>query len=199
VPPLSLFGPVWKEWHDAVVQAESRVLRQLGFTLYWVPDHHPHLFLHHFVQALTTGCEESDDAKTLTTTAYRYCNVASRLDLCVRLAPEVICCAAIYCAALEHNYELPATATSSTDDDGRSWWQIFCGSGLLLDDQDLSDAVNAILGMDDDNNGTNPDVVIASKAFIKSRLSPNGTSFNDPDSFVWEMLIEPMGVATSKS
>lgn len=51
-PSLSILGPVWNEWHNAILQTESKILRQLGFTLYWIPDHHPHKFLSHFVSAL---------------------------------------------------------------------------------------------------------------------------------------------------
>lgn len=190
VPPMSQLGPVWKEWHDAVVQTESRVLRQLGFTLYWIPDHHPHLFLRYFVQALMSS-NDDDDAKIFTATAWRYCNLASRLDLCVRLAPEVICCAAIHCAALERKYELIAFVTDDEDGGSSPWWQVFCGSGH---EQDLSNAANAILGLDDDMN---LDVVAASRAYIKSRL-PSG-SFTDPDSFLWETMVEHVKAGKSKS
>lgn len=174
VPPMSQLGPVWKEWHNAVVQAEGRVLRQLGFTLYWIPDHHPHLFVKHFLLALSVA----DDSR-FTAATYRNCNLACRLDLCVRLAAEVICCAAIYCAALELNFELPIT------EDDTSWWQVFCGRDLC--EQDLSDAANAISGLADESN---LDVVTASTAYLRSRLL-NG-SFIDPDSFLWDMLVGRM-------
>jgi hypothetical protein len=55
--PMKL-GPVFREWHQQVFQMEATVLRQLGFTLYWIPDSHPHKFILYFCQVL-----ELTDAK----------------------------------------------------------------------------------------------------------------------------------------
>lgn len=175
VPPMSQLGPVWKEWHDAIVQAESRVLRQLGFTLYWIPDSHAHVFIPPFVQSLQLPCAENAE---FTATAWCYCSMSYRLDLCVRFAPEVIACAAIHVAALQLKYQLPAITA-----DRGSWWCLFCGSGH---DQDVSDIANAILGLEDE---TNLDVLLASKAYLKSRMV-GGSCFSDPDSFLWNIMAE---------
>lgn len=170
VPALSLMGPVWKEWHDAVVQAESRLLRQLGFTFYWIPNQHPHRFVPHFCNALL----EDDNQAAVTEAALQYCNLSCRLDLCVRHAPETIACAAIYLALLDRREVVDSKQTC--------WWHVFCGSAH---DDDLSIIGNAILGLRDRDNG---DVRVASRAFLKSHLPDDG-SFNDPRSFVWEMMV----------
>ncbi|CAB9514755.1 Cyclin [Seminavis robusta] len=52
VPSMSKLGPVWKEYYENVVEMENQVLRELGFTLYWIPDAHPHKFLWEFVRIL---------------------------------------------------------------------------------------------------------------------------------------------------
>jgi len=180
VPSLSMMGPVWKEWHDAVIQAESRLLRQLGFMFYWItPDKHPHRFVPHFCNALLSpGDEDKDNSKTtqqeLIQTALHYCMLSCRLDLCVRYAPEVIACATIYLSLLDRRENVASP-----------WWHVFCGTEH---DQDISAICNAILGIADSKNN---DERIASTMFLKS-LGKDVISFNDPGSFVWEMLVESM-------
>jgi hypothetical protein len=49
---LNKFGPVFKEWHTQISKMESILLRQLGFTFYWISDSHPHKFILNFCQAL---------------------------------------------------------------------------------------------------------------------------------------------------
>lgn len=49
---LSKHGPVYKEWHEEISKMESVLLRQLGFTFYWISDSHPHKFLSDFSRAL---------------------------------------------------------------------------------------------------------------------------------------------------
>lgn len=56
---LNKFGPVYEEWYRQISTVESTVLRRLGFTLYWIPDSHPHKFILYFCQAL----ELKDDQK----------------------------------------------------------------------------------------------------------------------------------------
>ena len=49
---LNKFGPIFKEWHTQISKMESILLRQLGFTFYWISDSHPHKFILNFCQAL---------------------------------------------------------------------------------------------------------------------------------------------------
>jgi hypothetical protein len=164
-PSLSAFGPFWKEWHTALVQAEGRILRQLGFSLYWIPDQHPHKYLVLYLGSL----ELALDGK-LAQGARHYCNDAFRLDLCLRYESQVIACSAIHLAALDQKQLLPVQPVV--------WWQVLCGHGH---EAEMSQIANAILGLIVDDP---IDVRVASCAMIASMVAEG--SFNDPESFVWE-------------
>ena len=83
-------GPVFEDWHKQALDSEAAVLRQLGFTLYWIPDSHPHKFILYFCQAL--GLAQLPFLQR----AWNYCNDSCRLDLCTRFTPEVIVRMEIY-------------------------------------------------------------------------------------------------------
>jgi hypothetical protein len=111
VLPMPKLGPVWKEYYELVLDMEHRILRELGFTFYWVPDSHPHKFLWEFLRLLFqleerhVGTEEGSEMNgggenenasqkqqhhELAQRAWNYCNDSCRLDLCVRFDSEVI-------------------------------------------------------------------------------------------------------------
>jgi len=81
--PMAL-GPVFEDWHKQALESEAAILRQLGFTLYWIPDFHPHKFILYFCQALDLTQPK------FTQRAWNYCNDSCRLDLCVRFPAEVV-------------------------------------------------------------------------------------------------------------
>jgi hypothetical protein len=177
IPALSPMGAIYKEWHDAVLQTESHILRQLGFTLHWIPDQHPHKYIPHLVSALRLNNEALE--VQLSQTAWKYCNCSCQLDLCVRFSPSKIACAAMYLVLLDHHGEYRFSPHIN--------WQLLLDNGA--DDNNnnanhLSVIANAILGLCDEKN---VDMVIASKGFVKSHNAK--PSFNDPGSFLWEMLL----------
>jgi len=124
---LSPFGPVYKEWYDALIETETDVLRRLGFVLYWIPQRLlVHKFLLPFLETIFEsrraedgggggGNSNSDENGTsfsnrtaaerqcdaISQRAWEYCNDSYRFDLLTRYEPHVVACAAIHLALLD--------------------------------------------------------------------------------------------------
>jgi hypothetical protein len=171
-PCLAHLGPLWKEWHTAALEAENHILRQLGFTIYWIPGQHPHKFVVYLLRILNLK------DKQMAQRAWNYCNDACRLDLCLLYESHVIACAAVHVAALDQRQLLPC--------EPKAWWNYFCGDGH---DNDLSQIANAILSLS--SNAQALDLLVASHAMVKSLVKDVG-SFNDPESFVWEYTFQTL-------
>lgn len=114
VQPLPRLGSVYREWEEELMNHENEILRELGFSLYWIPESHPHNFLLYFMRVLDlVQLDDKNNVKTdekmsptndeenrssdgggngtgIAQIAWNYCNDSCRLDLCVRFGAELI-------------------------------------------------------------------------------------------------------------
>lgn len=195
IPPMSQYSQLYKEWECEVIEMENVILRSLGFTFYWIPDSHPHVFLLYFCNVLEIGQPESTQDKSTTSDtkisipqlAWNYCNDSYRMDLCVRYEPELIACAAIHLASIDveqfyqqdnHPFQ---KRISSLGMRPQPWWVSFLGTGR---EDDLAIICNAMLALRDD--ACVDGYPLARKCYIVSMV-PDG-SFCDPGSYIWTML-----------
>lgn len=76
------------------------------------------------------------------------------------------------------------------------WWEIFVGSGKTME---LVTAANAILGLCNMTKTETAlgDSLVASRGFVKSLITKDGGSFNDPGSFLWEHQAEALELKTA--
>jgi hypothetical protein len=122
-PPLSLVPAAehrprccvpqrYASYKECLVKAERELLKELGFILY---TEHPHKLILNYVKLLT-----ADDAalKRLAQYAWNFINDSLRTDVCIRYAPEVICCAAVWMGARVLQIKLPSNTSPP-------WWEIF--------------------------------------------------------------------------
>lgn len=190
VRPLPQHSQLYKEWEYELREMENVILRELGFTLYWIPDSHPHLFLLYFcnVLGLQTAVqnEQEDTMKKDHPTyntgvhqlAWNYCNDSYRIELCTRFEPEMIACAAIHLACVDEN----VIETISLGMQPKPWWVSFVGSDR---DQDMATICNALLALRDEHciEGYSE----ARKKYVVS-LVEDGGCFCDPGGYIWNML-----------
>lgn len=108
--PLDIGSERYSNMKALVVHVEGEVLTELGFILY---TEHPHKFILNYVKLI---CVDALLEKPLAQKAWNVINDSARTDLCLRFAPEAICCAAISMAARALRLPLPTKP---------AWWEVF--------------------------------------------------------------------------
>ena len=106
--PVDIFSQRYATYKDRLVKAERELLKELGFILY---TEHPHKFILNYAKLLTV---DEGTSKRLAQHAWNFINDSQRTDACIKHAPEVICCAAIFMSARVLQLKLPA-----------GWWELF--------------------------------------------------------------------------
>ena len=110
--PVDIYSNRYSAYKERLVKAEREILKELGFILY---TEHPHKFILNYVKLLT-----ADEAtlKRLAQYAWNFINDSQRTDVCMRYAPETICCAALWMGARVLQIKLPSEASPP-------WWELF--------------------------------------------------------------------------
>ena len=110
--PMDIYSSRYNALKERLIRAEREILKELGFILYC---EHPHKFILNYVKLLTVN---NETCRQLAQHAWNFCNDSQRTNVCIRFAPEVICCAAIWMAARVLQIKLPSHTSPP-------WWEIF--------------------------------------------------------------------------
>ena len=110
--PLDIYSKRYLSYKECLIKAEREILKELGFILY---TEHPHKFLLNYVKLLTV--DEATN-KRLLQYAWNFINDSLRTEACIRFAPEVICCAALWMGGRVLQIKLPS-------DSSPPWWELF--------------------------------------------------------------------------
>jgi transcription initiation factor TFIIIB Brf1 subunit/transcription initiation factor TFIIB len=108
--PIDIASQRYARMKELVVTMEREMLTELGFILYM---EHPHKFILNYVKLI---CADPALEKPLAQSAWNVINDSLRTNLCLRFAPEVVCCAAISMAARALALPLPTQPP---------WWEVF--------------------------------------------------------------------------
>ena len=107
IAPLDIYSQKYVTLKERLIRAEREILKELGFILY---TEHPHKFILNYCKLLTV----ERDTPRLAQQAWNFINDSQRTNVCIKFAPEVICCAAIFMAARVLQIVLPP-----------NWWELF--------------------------------------------------------------------------
>jgi hypothetical protein len=110
--PVDMYSNAFVNLKDKLIRAERELLKELGFILY---SEHPHKFILNYVKLLSPS---KDKEPVLAQAAWNFINDSQRTNVCMKYAPEVICCAAIWFAARSLGIKLPSHTTPP-------WWELF--------------------------------------------------------------------------
>jgi hypothetical protein len=198
---VSIRGPIYKEWYDAIVQMECKILYRLGYHIHWIPDHHAYQFVVSFCSRIRILPKlETNQQQILSLfirTTYEYCHKALHIDLCVQYIPQLICCGAICCSAVQLQYQLLSlndnaiennkTSKNAIENNNKEWWNNLWD--YSIDDiTTIQSEIYCILGKIW-NLTNDTDYIIANCGYIPSNYG-NSVNFRNPGSVTWEYLIE---------
>jgi len=205
VRPLPRNGIIYREWEEELMKMENVLLRELGFTLYWIPESHPHVFLLYFMKVLdivdkedgknsNNGAANDEDG---TGTGINGNGDHCKAQVVKKDSKGIAQIAWNYCndscrldLCVRYEPELIACGAIYLASlhgkeilpmEPRPWWYVFIGLGH---DQDLSNVCNALLALRDEH--CIPGYTDAMKKYVISLVE--GGSFNDPGSYSWNAI-----------